>query len=374
MAVGSLKRPNVLWAGSLFILFFIWFLWGLKTHFFPSAPWYSSIKNGVDHVKTAHFHNTTEVITSPNDRIDNKNGKNSGPSSNDQHSDDSTKTGDRPLILYAYHETDNARRNLEFFIAHALHDAADFIFVMNGETDAMKLLPKHSNIKYVERGNDCYDMGAFASVLVKDDLYKKYSRFITMNASIRGPFLPYWATGCWSDMFLSRITNEVKLVGITMNCKPLPHIQSMIWATDRVGIEVLLFPTETQIKALEASLPPFPDGEPVRTLEKAGINWCPHEYWDAVSVEVHGTPLIQAAGYKVDAMMVAFHKQAEFQASCKDDEAAQDPLYDEQYFGTNLHPFDTVFAKANRGSNAKTLDRLTEWTDGRNYTSYEYCH
>lgn len=211
MAVGSLKRPNVLWAASLFLLFLIWFLWGLKADFFPtSGEWYSSIKNGVGHVKT-HFDNSTEeVYVTPNDGVNNENGNSSG-TSNIQYSNDSSKTGERPLILYAYHETDNARRNFEFFIAHALHDAADFIFVINGETDAIHLLPERPNIKYIQRGNDCFDMGAFAEVLVKDDLYKKYSRFITMNASIRGPFLPYWATGCWSDMFLSRVTDEVKV-------------------------------------------------------------------------------------------------------------------------------------------------------------------
>ncbi|TVY90557.1 hypothetical protein LAWI1_G007118 [Lachnellula willkommii] len=373
MAVGSLKRPNVLWVASLFILFLIWFLWGLKAEFFPtSEKWYSSITTGVDHGKT-HFGNSTEEYVPPNEGVNNGNGNSKG-TSNIQYSDDSSKTGDRPLILYAYHETDNARRNFEFFIAHALHDAADFIFVMNGETNAMQLLPERPNIKYIQRGNDCYDMGAFAEVLLKDDLYKKYSRFITMNASIRGPFLPYWATGCWSDMFLSKVTDEVKLVGITMNCRPLPHVQSMIWATDRAGIEVLLFPTEAQVKRLKETLPPFSAGEPVPTLQHAGINWCPHDYWNAVSVEVHATPLIEAAGYKVDAMMSAFHKQARFEDSCGEPEAGQDPLYDGQYFGTTLHPFDTVFAKANRGTNAKIFARLTEWTDGSNYTSYDHCH
>ncbi len=119
---------------------------------------------------------------------------------------------DRPLILYAFFETELARRNLKFYIAHALHDAADFLFIFNGDTDADQLLPKASNIKAIHRANDCYDLGAFAEVLLKDDLYKNYKRFITMNASLRGPFLPVWAMGgCWSDMYLNLITDEVKV-------------------------------------------------------------------------------------------------------------------------------------------------------------------
>ena len=122
---------------------------------------------------------------------------------------------DRPLILYAYFETALARTNLEFFITHGLHDGADFVFILNGNTSAADIIPDEPNIRYVRRPNDCYDLGAFAEVLVATDLYKKYNRFITMNASIRGPFLPYYANGCWSDMYLSRITEKVKV-------RPLP--------------------------------------------------------------------------------------------------------------------------------------------------------
>ena len=128
---------------------------------------------------------------------------------------------DRPLILYAYYETENARQNLEYFLAHGLHGAADFIFILNGENHAEDIIPKQPNIRYIKRKNDCYDLGAFAEVLTRGDLYMKYKKFITMNASIRGPFLPYWSTGCWSDMFLSRVTEEVKVSFFWLS--KLPH-------------------------------------------------------------------------------------------------------------------------------------------------------
>jgi hypothetical protein len=100
-------------------------------------------------------------------------------------------TPDRPLILYAYSESPFARRNIEFFIAHGLHDAADFVFIFNGLTDASALLPDRPNIQHVQRNNTCYDLGAHAEVLIKDGLWKRYTRFILMNSSIRGPFIPY---------------------------------------------------------------------------------------------------------------------------------------------------------------------------------------
>jgi hypothetical protein len=121
------------------------------------------------------------------------------------------RISDRPLILYAYSETKNARKNLEFFLAHGLHAGADFVFILNGYTDAASIIPTATNIRYVQRPNDCYDMGAYAEVLTGDDLYKHYKKFILLNASIRGPFLPYWAENCWSDMYLKRVTDEVKV-------------------------------------------------------------------------------------------------------------------------------------------------------------------
>lgn len=125
------------------------------------------------------------------------------------------KASDRPLVLYAYadSETGSALANLKFFLAHGIHAAADFIFVLNGETetDVAGLIPKKENIRIVKRPNDCYDLGAYAEVLLADYLYKNYKRFITMNASVRGPFVPYWSEGCWTDMFLSKVTAEVKV-------------------------------------------------------------------------------------------------------------------------------------------------------------------
>lgn len=118
---------------------------------------------------------------------------------------------ERPLILYAYAETPNARANFEFFLAHGLHGAADFVFIINGESNATDLIPKEPNFRIIQRENDCYDMGAYSEILQKDDLYKKYKRFILLNASIRGPFSPYWANACWSDMYLGRLSEEIKV-------------------------------------------------------------------------------------------------------------------------------------------------------------------
>ncbi|PBP20236.1 hypothetical protein BUE80_DR008923 [Diplocarpon rosae] len=309
-------------------------------------------------------------------------------------------TKDRPLVLYAYadSETGTALENLKFFVAHGLHAAADFIFIINGETktDVAALLPEQDNIRTVQRENDCYDLGAYAEILKADDLYKGYKRFITMNASIRGPFVPYWSEGCWTDMFLSKVTDEVKLVGITANCWPTFHVQSMIWATDIIGIETLLFPPQQALDYLAAhpiTLPPPRDDDdeevpsfvpftspadpqsspkPNPLYQAPGINGCFHTWKSAVAAEISSTSVILAAGYKVDAIMSAYHGNQEYEAGHTCDKN-RDVLFDKEYFGINVHPFETVFIKANRNVDPMVLQRHSMWVKQRGYSSYDYC-
>lgn len=121
------------------------------------------------------------------------------------------KPASRPLVLYTYAESENAKANLYFFLRNGLHGNADFVFIFNGETNAPDMIPDAPNIRIVRRENRCYDIGAMGEVLRQDDLWRRYRRFITMNASIRGPFFPAHSPGCWTDKFLDRITNKVKV-------------------------------------------------------------------------------------------------------------------------------------------------------------------
>lgn len=121
---------------------------------------------------------------------------------------------DRPLIVFVYKDNPNARENLRFFVERGIHTAADFIFIFNGLSDAPSLVPTHlENVKVVQRENTCYDIGAIGEVLATGNLWMKYKRFITMNASIRGPFVPVWSNECWTDAFFRKLTDEVKVSG-----------------------------------------------------------------------------------------------------------------------------------------------------------------
>lgn len=121
------------------------------------------------------------------------------------------ETYQRPLVLYAYAESDTSRENLDFFVQKGIHGAADFVFIFNGPTNATGLIPILPNVQIVERNNTCYDLGAFGEVLMAGDRWKSYKRFVVMNASVRGPFFPNYMKPCWTDAFLNRLNDRVKV-------------------------------------------------------------------------------------------------------------------------------------------------------------------
>ncbi|KAG9521454.1 hypothetical protein KCU93_g7385, partial [Aureobasidium melanogenum] len=280
----------------------------------------------------------------------------SQPTKHITHIDDSHPNtgGVADLVLYTYHETDEAFKNLDFFLKHALHDKADFVFIMNGEYSIS--IPDLPNVKVIDRPNTCYDLGAYGEVLRADDslLATKYSRFIMINASLRGPFFPSWANNCWSDTYLSKLSDRVKLVGMTYNCARgegyLPHLQSMIMATDKLGMAAIL----PNLKCFENMGSAVADGETQIS------RW------------------IQEAGYGIYAMMSSFkayggeESEKVYLEAC----SGSDALYSGNHNGTSLHPYDTIFSKTNRPWNEydrKVIDQLTEYAHLSGYSSYDKC-
>ncbi|KAF3212869.1 hypothetical protein TWF191_010348 [Orbilia oligospora] len=254
----------------------------------------------------------------------------------------------RALITYVYFETKNARQNALFFIKHGLHAFADFIFIINGPTNIASSIPSAPNIKIIHKNNTCYDLGSHAELLTANDgeLMKKYDRFIMMNASIRGPFLPTWSKECWSDAYLDGITESNKLVGMTMRCNAdggkRKVMQSMLYATDRVGLQTLL---------------------PV-------LNHCFATFGAAVGAEEHAAQTMLNAGYNISVLMSSFQSSKDYVNTCTHGEV----LGEKWYFGTSLHPYETMFHKANRGISERQLELLTSWHDQAEYSSWEACY
>lgn len=150
----------------------------------------------------------------------------------------------KTLVMYNYFESAKAKRNLAFFLDHGVHERPDTDFLIVSNSHICLDLPLSSNFGIVFRENTCYDLGAHKETILRYDLKKRYSKFILLNGSVRGPFMPNWSQDCWTDAFTRHLNFTVKLVGPTFNCEykdeKYPHLQSMILATDRIGLGLLL--------------------------------------------------------------------------------------------------------------------------------------
>lgn len=121
-----------------------------------------------------------------------------------------------------------------------------------GETELPPLPP---NVRQVSHPNACFDWGTFGWVVESGSVdVARYRYILFLNSSVRGPFLPpYWPPELhWTDVFTTRLTSSVKLVGSTISCegswrggvltgekRQNPHVQSYVVAMDQTALGVL---------------------------------------------------------------------------------------------------------------------------------------
>lgn len=172
---------------------------------------------------------------------------------------DRTERVQRTLVIYVFHDSNDwYRENLKFFVRVALgrHDGedVDYIFVINGETqlDVENLLSKtraqkSGRTRVISRENTCLDGGTIGFVLSKDPgIETRYRYFVLINSSVRGPFLPRYLQTlhpkrlAWTAVMTGMLNHDVKLVGTTVSCQGQVHVQSMVLATDRIGMSLLM--------------------------------------------------------------------------------------------------------------------------------------
>ncbi|KAF3906078.1 hypothetical protein ABW21_db0208048 [Orbilia brochopaga] len=99
------------------------------------------------------------------------------------------------------------------------------------------------------------------------------------------------------------------------------------------------------------------------------LGHCPATFADRIAAEVSITTAIIKAGYKVTALMTAFSSDADYTNQCNH----TDILHDNSYYEMNIHPYEAIFHKANRGIFPHQLELLTQWHEKANYSSQPFC-
>lgn len=150
-----------------------------------------------------------------------------------------------------------------------------------------------------------------------------------------------------------------------MNCVPRPHVQSMLFATDDIGMSILLDP--------ELARTVHNDDHWGSKEDPVGLSVCFETLFKAVHSEIGITQLIKSQGYEVDVMLTSVHGANDPSTYCEENNNPDDVLYDGRYFGTSVHPYETIFIKANRGIEQNTLEVMTQWHLNMKSSSWDTC-
>jgi hypothetical protein len=221
-------------------------------------------------------------------------------------------------------------------------------------------LPKR-NAYYLQHENKCFDFGTFgwffdehtignpwldksstnkktSSQGRKVDL-RRYKYFIFMNSSIRGPFFPPYFIQLvleanlnyyWYSVFTKRINKNVKLVGSTISCETVPHVQTYIFATDFVGLKILLKP-----------------GNSGATSERGIFACYPTKDHVSINSELPSSNRILDSGYMIDSLLTKYQTINFTEPRNRFCNKNQNPYKDKSLDGTSLEPYEVVFVKFN---------------------------
>lgn len=257
-----------------------------------------------------------------------------------------TSIEDRVLVIYVWVDTDvSSLGNLEFFIRHGVHRSqpADYYFILQNvnkipvNTSALPSLPP--NAHYIQHENECFDLGTYGWFLSSNIVdITKYKYFVLMNASIRGPFLTayfpsdlFW----WFDVFTRLLTDEVKLVGSTINCEQKPHVQSYLLVTDHIGLKILMD-------------------------KNNGVLTCKTDYNDAVvNGEIGASQMVLKKNYQIASLQIKY-QGVDFRKKENENCNSQiSPIFiDNLVDGISHDPYELVFVKY-KGT-MKTFDSSLE--------------
>ena len=157
----------------------------------------------------------------------------------------------KSVIIYTYFSSPSSDYNLNFFIKKEISykENIDYIIVINGHSCNINInFPSLENLTIIKRDNIGYDFGGHNSALeyIKKTS-KKYDYYFFMNSGVIGPIIPHYFTEThWSNIFIKKINDSVKLVGTTIVCLPSwdkggygPKVEGFFFMVDNIGLELL---------------------------------------------------------------------------------------------------------------------------------------
>lgn len=157
----------------------------------------------------------------------------------------------KSVIIYTYYNSPPSNYNLSFFVKKEVSykDNIDYIIVINGHNyDTSIQFPLLTNLTVIKRDNVGFDFGGHNAALEYiEKNNKSYDYYFFMNSGVIGPILPpNFRESHWSNVFIRKINNRVKLVGTTIVCLPHhdaggygPKVEGFCFMVDKIGLNLL---------------------------------------------------------------------------------------------------------------------------------------
>lgn len=190
------------------------------------------------------------------------------------HDDHADVCANKILVVYAGPNSKSSKkaelykRNLEYFLKHGVDCATQDTVIVVGHEFYNEYLPVINRLRahdahcqsykgggngimLIARRNVCYDMEAARLVLfggAPGMEISSYDYFFFANCGTTGPYQPQQSangavpSSSWTSHFTNLLNDQVKMTGLSMNCENPnnPHIQSMMYALDRVGLNLVM--------------------------------------------------------------------------------------------------------------------------------------
>jgi hypothetical protein len=244
----------------------------------------------------------------------------------------------KTLVIYNYYEKDEVyKRNFEYFLKFGILDGVHYVISING--DFTVDLVQRSNICYLIRPNIGYDFGAYDDVIEKYTAIDSYDYYFFVNCVVRGPFLPAYCNVPWVEPFIRLLSDDVKLVGATINIlhtgtglsdgfkiaygyrEPYSHVQTTMFVMDHACFSYL------------------------RQVNFFGRGNVSNKVASVFGHEILLSQLVLARGWNISCVLPEYRDvdYRRIEGDINPTSQGGNPWYRKGYFNRTLHPFDSIF-------------------------------
>lgn len=253
----------------------------------------------------------------------------------------------KSVIIYTYFMSHSSDYNLSFFVKKELtyKRNIDYIIVINGHIYNNEIIfPILDNLKIIQRNNVGFDFGGHnAALKYLSNNNKIYDYYFFMNSGVIGPILSdNFIETHWSNLFIQKINNRVKLVGTSIVCLPHndaggygPKIEGFFFMVDNIGLSLLI--NQQNI---------FFDH--------------PDKYSAIVNGEYGLSNCIFKNGYTIDCMLPKYQNINWCDINNYTLNNNLHPSRKNSYYGESIYPYDVIFHKWYWHDNEKVNFEIVE--------------